>query len=75
MDAFNGTHPELFRGYADTNSNGAYDVGVDRYTATANVTAWDEVVRLSGDFIARRGILELAGSGIATMSIPNDFFG
>ena len=75
MNSFNGSHPVNYRSYADTNSNGVFDAGVDMYTATASVASWDGIPRYIGTFRAESGKLLNLDGPANSFSIPQDFFG
>lgn len=75
-DTINGSYPNEYKGYADANSNGAFDAGIDRYTGTASVASWDGTPRYSGTFRAFGGILEsISGGSTNSFNIPQNWFG
>lgn len=75
MDSWNGRNPERYAGYADSNSNGVYDSGIDKYTGTATVPYWDGTPRYGGTFEATRGILTSYPDAETAFIIPNNWFG
>jgi hypothetical protein len=74
-DSFNGTYPGTYKCYADSNSNGIFDAGADKYTGTASVASWDGVPRYNGTFKAFGGTLEsYSGGSTNSFSIPQNWF-